>query len=75
MISNSNISDGISLIIHTKNEEKNIKDCILSAKEVANEIIIIDQSSSDGTVEIAKSLGATVYSIPDKGFVYDYFNF
>ena len=75
MISNSNISDGISLIIHTKNEEKNIRECILSAKEVANEIIVIDQSSSDGTVEIAKSLGATVYSIPDKGFVDDYFNF
>lgn len=68
-------SSTISLIVHTKNEERNIKDCILSAKEIANEIIVIDQSSSDRTIEIAKSLGATIYSIPDKGFVDDYFNF
>jgi len=29
-------SQGISLIIHTKNEERNIKDCILSAKETSS---------------------------------------
>lgn len=68
------ILPGISQIIHTKNEERNIRDCILSAKELVDEVIVIDMSSTDKTVKIAKSLGAKVISIPDKGFVDDYRN-
>ncbi len=51
----------ISCVILTKNEERNIKDCILSAKMVANEIIVVDDNSSDKTREIAKNLGAKVF--------------
>lgn len=65
----------VSLIVHTKNEERNIKDCILSAKDIVDEILVIDMSSSDKTVKIARSLGARVISIPDVGFVDDYRNF
>lgn len=43
----------LSVIIITKNEEKNIKECLESIKW-ADEIIIVDAFSDDSTVEIAK---------------------
>lgn len=59
----------ISLVINTKNEEKNIKDCILSAKSIVDEIIVVDMASSDKTVQLAKKLGAKVYRVKDYGYV------
>jgi len=50
----------ISAVILTKNEEENISECIKSLN-FCSEIIVIDDKSSDRTVEIAKSLGAKVY--------------
>src|SRR3989338_9695208 len=58
----------ISLVINTKNEEKNIKDCILSVKDIVDEIIVVDMQSSDKTVQLAKELGAKTYSVKDVGF-------
>lgn len=46
--------------IITLNEEKNIKDCIASLKQVCDEIIVVDSKSNDNTVLIAKELGAVV---------------
>jgi len=51
----------ITGIIITLNEEKNIKDCILSLDKVCDEIIVVDSLSKDKTVQIAKDLGARVY--------------
>ncbi|MCB9494359.1 MAG: glycosyltransferase family 2 protein [Desulfobacteraceae bacterium] len=51
----------ITGIIITLNEEKNIKDCILSLGKVCDEIIVVDSLSKDNTVQIAKDLGARVY--------------
>ncbi len=50
----------ISVVLATYNEENNIADCLKSVKDLADEIVIIDGSSSDATVEIAKSFGARV---------------
>jgi glycosyltransferase involved in cell wall biosynthesis len=44
----------ISLIILTYNEELNIENCLKSAVNWAEEIIIIDSHSTDKTLEIAK---------------------
>lgn len=49
----------LTILILAKNEEKNIKDCIESAK-FADEIIVIDDFSADNTKEIAENLGAKV---------------
>lgn len=50
---------GISVILITKNEETNLKDCLESVS-FANEIIIVDSQSTDQTISIAKSFGAKV---------------
>lgn len=57
----------ISVIIITKNEEDVIEECILSVKAVADEIIVIDDST-DNTPEIAKNLGANVIKNSFKNF-------
>lgn len=51
----------LSVAIATFNEEKNIGDCLNSVKDIADQIIIVDGSSTDATVAIAKSFGAKVY--------------
>ncbi len=47
-----------TVIILTKNEEKNIEACIRSAKPIAERIIVVDSGSTDKTVELAKRCGA-----------------
>src|SRR5690606_22819259 len=46
-------------IIITKNESENIGDCLASVS-FADEIIVVDSGSTDGTRDIAASLGAKV---------------
>ena len=50
----------VSVLILAKNEEKNISDCIESVKSFADEIIVIDDFSTDSTAELSKNLGARV---------------
>lgn len=57
----------LSVIIITKNEEKNISRTLESVKW-ADEIILIDSQSEDKTVEIAVSFGCKIYSPPWHGF-------
>ena len=59
----------LSVVINTKNEEKNISDCVESVKNIASEIIVCDMQSTDNTIKIAKSLGAKVISVKDYGYV------
>ena len=48
--------------IITLNNEAVLEDCILSLKNICDEIIVLDSLSNDRTVQIAKDLGARVYS-------------
>ena len=57
----------ISAYIMTYNEADKIADAINSVLW-ADEIIVADSSSTDGTIEIAESLGAKVVQIPFKTF-------
>ncbi|MEK6715531.1 MAG: glycosyltransferase family 2 protein [Candidatus Omnitrophota bacterium] len=63
------MSVSISLVVSTLNEEHNIADCIRSAQELVNEVIVVDMHSDDRTVEIAGSLGATVHLVERRPFV------
>ena len=63
----------ITAIILTKNEEKNIERCINGIKDLADRIVVVDSFSTDSTVEIAKSLGAEIYTHAWKHYA-DQFN-
>lgn len=52
---------GITAIILTKNEEKNIKKCIESINSFVSRIVVVDSYSSDKTTEIAEGMGADIY--------------
>jgi len=58
----------LSVGLITFNEEKIIKKTLEAIREIANEIVIVDSLSTDRTVEIAKEMGAIVYSEEWKGF-------
>lgn len=50
----------LSVVLATYNEEKNLPECLDSVRDLAQEIVIVDGSSTDKTVEIAKKYGAKV---------------
>ena len=58
---------GISVIIITKNEATNIRDCLESVAW-ADEIIVVDSGSRDATVDICKGFGAQVHVLDWPGF-------
>ena len=58
----------LAIAILTLNEAQRIERCIDSAK-FADQVLVIDSGSHDGTQAVARSLGAQVYEYPDwKGF-------
>lgn len=59
----------LSVVIITYNEEKNIRRCIESVKQIADEIIVVDSFSDDGTVDIAISFGAVVKQLRFDGYI------
>ena len=44
-----------------KNEEENLSRLLSSVKDLADEIIVVDTGSVDGTIEIARTFGAQVF--------------
>ncbi|MGK9367345.1 tetratricopeptide repeat-containing glycosyltransferase family 2 protein [Melioribacter sp. Ez-97] len=52
----------LTLSMIVKNEEKYLKDCLESVKNIAGEIVIVDTGSTDNTVSIAKEYNAKVYN-------------
>ena len=51
---------GVSLCMIVKNEERFLAECLASVRGAVDEIIVVDTGSTDRTVEIAESFGATV---------------
>jgi len=49
----------LSLVVITRNEAESLADCLRSVP-FADEIVVVDDDSTDGTPEIARSLGARV---------------
>ncbi len=54
------MSNQLSVIIPCKNECENIGACVASAQQVADEVLVADSGSTDGTLEIARGMGCRV---------------
>lgn len=54
----------ISVIILTKDEERNLPIALESLRGLAAQVFVVDSGSSDRTVEIARSFGCTVVQHP-----------
>jgi len=57
----------VSVVILTHNEAHNIAQCLESCKW-CDDVHVLDSGSTDGTVEMARSLGATVHHNPFVSF-------
>src|SRR3954462_10317659 len=54
------MSNALTVIIPCKNERRNIRACVASAQQVADEVLVADSGSTDGTLEIARGLGCRI---------------
>ncbi|MCA9372222.1 glycosyltransferase family 2 protein [Candidatus Woesebacteria bacterium] len=61
--------ESLSVIIHTRNEERNVKACIESARLLSDDVMLIDMQSIDKTVAIAKRFGVQVKNFPFTHYV------
>src|SRR5689334_1422144 len=52
----------LTVIIPCKDERENIAACIASARQVADEVLVADSGSADGTLEIARGSGCRIIS-------------
>ena len=51
----------LSVVIAARNEAGEITDCLKSVEKLADEIILVDNESTDDTAKMAHKLGAKVY--------------
>lgn len=57
--------NNLSVTLAVYNEEANLRRCLEAIQDIADEIVIVDGQSIDGTVEIAKEYGAKLTSVPN----------
>lgn len=51
----------VTVIVLTKNEERNIEACLQSAKQIAKRMIVVDSGSTDSTKELVEACGAEFF--------------
>ena len=51
------MANRLTVLIPCKNERLNIRPCIESVRKIADELLVADSGSVDGTLEIARSIG------------------
>jgi tetratricopeptide (TPR) repeat protein len=54
----------VSLCLIVRDEERNRPDCLASARDLVDEVVVIDTGSVDRTREVATALGARVFEFP-----------
>jgi glycosyltransferase involved in cell wall biosynthesis len=54
----------LSLVVLTKNEERNLRNCLESVASLCSQILIVDSGSTDATLDIAHEFGASVVNHP-----------
>jgi (heptosyl)LPS beta-1,4-glucosyltransferase len=59
---------GITVVIITRNEARNLPRCLASVAGVADEIIVADSGSTDGTQRIAQAAGVRLLEVQWQGY-------
>lgn len=59
----------LTIVIHTRNEENEIQKTIESARQLSNDIMVVDMESIDNTTKIANKNGAKVFPFPFSRYV------
>ena len=57
----------ISVVINTCNEAHHLRECVESLRGFADEIVVCDMESTDGSAELAKELGCKVITHKRRG--------
>jgi Glycosyltransferases involved in cell wall biogenesis len=52
----------ISVCLIIKNEEKNLRRCLSSIKDIASQIVVVDTGSTDNSISVANDFSDQVYS-------------
>ncbi|MCD6585550.1 MAG: glycosyltransferase, partial [Desulfobacteraceae bacterium] len=65
---NINKSYSLSVIIIAQNEVDRIETCLQSVSTIADEIIVLDSGSSDGTVDVARRYTDKVFETDWPGY-------
>lgn len=63
------IRPGITVIVHTRNSAQTLEKCLASVHSWADELLVVDQESTDESVKIAKKFGARVLPFANVGYV------
>jgi dolichol-phosphate mannosyltransferase len=65
------INDGVSVVTTTWNERNNVEELVAEIRKALrgypNELIFVDDSSSDGTIEVAKRFADVAVTKPREG--------
>lgn len=67
-MNDSNLRYTLSVCVITKNEADRIRKCLDSVKHLADEIVVLDSGSTDGTVDIVKEYTDNVWVTDWPGF-------
>lgn len=59
----------LSVVVTTSNEAENLNRCLTSIREIADEIIVFDLSSSDDSAKVGRTFGAKIISHPHVDYV------
>lgn len=62
----SNLVPGLSVVTSAHNEQSVLTACLDSVDGLADELVVVDAGSTDGTADLARRHGATVLSEPNR---------